>query len=57
LNADGPTVRLHDPFRNGETEPYAGAVTGTRARGVGTPEPLKDVGQVTGGDADAGVSD
>src|SRR3954468_19416962 len=57
LHRDGPAVRLRDPLGDRQPETGARTVPGTRARRVGSPEPLEDVGQVAGGDADAAIGD
>src|SRR5690242_1034 len=57
LDRDRAAVRLGDPL--GDREPEAGAwtVARARARWIGAPETLEDVREITGGDADPGVSD
>src|SRR5213592_3956569 len=48
-------MRLGDPFADGEAEPSTRALARARARRVGAPEAVEDMGQIAGGDADAGV--
>src|SRR5437867_11140749 len=52
---DAAAVRLGDPFADGESQPGAGALTGARARRVGAPEAIEDMGEVPRGDPDARV--
>src|SRR5262245_35699942 len=57
LHRDGSTVGLGDPLGDGQPQAGPRAIAGARARGVGPPEALEDVGQIAGGNADAGVGD
>src|SRR2546422_1777929 len=57
LYVDRAAVRLGDPLTDGEAQPRPGALAGARARGVGPPEAVEDMGQVARRDADAGVGD
>src|SRR5205809_6390070 len=42
-HVDPPAVRLGNPFGDGESQPRAGTLTGTRARRIGAPEAIEDV--------------
>src|SRR6267378_7330165 len=57
LHFDRATMRLRDPFTNGQPKSRARALTRARARGVRAPETIEHVWQVPGRDADAGVGD
>src|SRR3954463_5886448 len=50
-------MRLGDPLADGEAESGARTLARARARGVGAPEAIEHVRQVTWGDADTGVRD
>src|SRR5256885_11227636 len=50
-------MRFGDPLADGEAESGARALARARARGVGAPEAIEHVRQVTGRDADPGVGD
>src|SRR2546423_15237492 len=50
-------MRFGDPLADGEAESGARALARARARGVGAPEAIEHVRQVTGRDADTGVRD
>src|SRR5437773_1128152 len=54
-DVDPPAVRLGNPLGDGESQPRAGTLTGTRARRIGAPEAIEDVRQVSRGDADSGI--
>src|SRR2546422_10556556 len=55
-HVDPPAVRLGNPFGDGESQPRAGTLTGTRARRIGAPEAIEDVRQVSRADADSGTA-
>src|SRR6266852_297437 len=52
LHRDGAPVRLRDPFGDRQPEARAGPLAGPGAGGVGAPEAVEDVREITGRDAD-----